>query len=136
MINLANLEKVTVNVNAVDLGNIDLLISEGFYSNRTDFIKTAIRNQLGKHDVVVKDIIIRKQFTVGIGSFDKADLERHVNNNEKMNIKFLGVLVLKDDISEELVLKAINSLEVFGVLKCDEKLKKALIAHKIMKSEH
>ncbi|WP_234117278.1 hypothetical protein [Clostridium hydrogenum] len=133
---MANLEKVTVNVNAVDLGNIDLLISEGFYSNRTDFIKTAIRNQLGKHDVVVKDIIIRKQFNVGIGYFDKGDLERHVNNNEKMNIKFLGVLVLKDDISEELALKAINSIEVFGVLKCNEKLKKVLISNKIMKSEH
>jgi len=53
-------EKMTINLGYVDLGHIDLMVQEGFYSNRTDFIRTAIRNQLERHADVVKQSTVRK----------------------------------------------------------------------------
>lgn len=119
-------EKITVNVNVVDLGKIDLLVEKGFYSNRTDFIKTAIRNQIENQNYVIKDIIIKNNFSLGIVIYSKKDLEMLLVNGEKINIKVVGMLIFKDDISEDLALAVINSIEVKGVFKVNTDLKNKL----------
>lgn len=116
-------EKVTINLNVVDLGNIDLLVSEGFYSNRTDLIKTAIRNQLTIHNEVLKKVIIKKNFFVGIIGIGKKDLEECVMKNEKLDIRVVGMLVLSNDVSYDLAVSAINSINVSGVVRCDSEIK-------------
>jgi len=121
-----SLEKVTINVNAVDLGQIDLLVKEGFYSNRTDFIKTAIRNQLKAHDLSIRDVIVRKEYSVGIVSYSKKDLEECLAKGIKLDIKVVGMLVLKDNIPIDLAVKTINSIDVSGIFKCNDDLRKAL----------
>lgn len=123
---MSNSEKITVNVNVVDLGKIDLLVEKGFYSNRTDFIKTAIRNQIENQNYVIKDIIIKNNFSLGIVSYSKKDLEMLLVNGEKINIKVVGMLILKDDISEDLALTVINSIEIKGVFKVNTDLKNKL----------
>ena len=90
------------------MGNIDLLVSEGFYSNRTDFIKTSIRNQLSKHDLRINELIIQKNFSVGVVYYTKSALEEYLTNNKKVDIKVLGMLIFKNDISAELALKTIT----------------------------
>jgi Ribbon-Helix-Helix transcriptional regulator family len=47
-------EKITINLGFVDLGRVDLMVREGFYSNRADFIRTAIRNQLERQDDAIR----------------------------------------------------------------------------------
>jgi len=121
-----SLEKVTINVNVVDLGQIDLLVKEGFYSNRTDFIKTAIRNQLKAHDLSIRDVIVRKEYSVGIVSYSKKDLEECLAKGIKLDIKVVGMLVLKDNIPIDLAVKTINSIDVSGIFKCNDDLRKAL----------
>lgn len=132
MIKITNTDKVTVNVNAVDLGNIDLLVSEGFYSNRTDFIKTAIRNQLNTYNSRVNELIIRKNYSVGIIGYSREYLMQYVKENKKVDIKVLGMLVLKNDISAELLLKAINSIKVYGILRCSDEMRSVLISNNII----
>lgn len=119
-------EKITVNINVVDLGQIDLLVERGFYSNRTDFIKTAIRNKLETQNYVVKDIIIKDNLTLGVTVLGRKDLERKLIKNEKINIKVVGMLILKDDITIDLALQVINSIEVKGILKMNSVLKDRL----------
>ncbi len=123
---MSNTEKITININVVDLGKIDLLVENGFYSNRTDFIKTSIRNKLDTENYIIKDAITKNNFGIGIFMYGKDYLEKKVSANEKLNLKIVGMLVLKDDITPELALKAINSIEVKGILRADSRLKTEL----------
>ena len=54
-------EKITININAVDLGYIDVLVREGYYATRTEFIKTAIKQQLERHNRELERMIERKE---------------------------------------------------------------------------
>ncbi|TQR19018.1 CopG family transcriptional regulator [Psychrobacillus vulpis] len=123
---MAETEKITINMNVVDLGKVDLLIEQGFYSNRTDFIKTSIRNQLTTHSQVVDQVITQKHFIMGVSIYNRKTLEKLLNEKKSLSIKVVGMLVLSDDIEQELALKTINSIKIFGVFKARVELKEAL----------
>ncbi|MEK4521025.1 CopG family transcriptional regulator [Psychrobacillus sp. FSL W7-1457] len=123
---MAETEKITINMNVVDLGKADLLIEQGFYSNRTDFIKTSIRNQLNTHAQVIDQAVTMKAFNMGVSYYDKHTLELLSEQNKTLSIKTIGMLILANDIDPELALKTIKSVKVYGVLKASPKLKEAL----------
>ena len=119
-------EKITINLGVVDLGQIDLLAREGFYSNRTDFIRTAIRNQLATHADVVKQTVARRTLVLGLQHFSKADLEAARNAGQKLEIKVLGLASIANDVTPELAREAIASLVVLGALQASASVKAAL----------
>ena len=121
-------EKVTVNVGYVDLGQIDLLVSEGFYSNRTDFIRTAIRQQLQAHREEVREVTARKQMIVGLQNYSRADLEALRARGEALDLNVLGLLTLAPDVSPELALDTIASLRILGAWNAPPAVKTALRA--------
>ncbi|MCK1999611.1 CopG family transcriptional regulator [Psychrobacillus psychrodurans] len=123
---MAETEKITININVVDLGKVDLLVEQGFYSNRTDFIKTSIRNQLSVHANVVDNIITDKSYVIGVCLYNRESLETVLEQNKILDIKVVGMLIFADDIDEELVIKTVKSLKVFGVLKASPEIKKVL----------
>ena len=119
-------EKVTINMSVVDLGKIDVLVDEGFYSSRTDFIRTAIRNLLGQQNEDVQQSIIRRMMAVGAIGYSQKDLEKIQTRGEVLNLRVVGLLVLTDDITPELALATIKSLKVNGVFRASEAVKAAL----------
>lgn len=119
-------EKITINLNGVDLGRIDLLVQEGYYGNRADFIRTAIRNQLEKHADAVDHAATRKSMVIGTLAFSRKELEAHQQKQEKVNVKVIGMFLIADDVSPELALAVIDSATVMGVFKAPEAVKKAL----------
>jgi len=119
-------EKITINVGYVDLGQIDLLVKEGFYSNRSDLIRTAIRNQLLSHSGEVKRSIIRQTLELGIRRYTRRDLEAVKARGERLRIKVLGLASIDEDVPPTLALQTIDSITVLGVLQASEKLKAAL----------
>ncbi|RDW15021.1 CopG family transcriptional regulator [Oceanobacillus chungangensis] len=123
---MAETEKVTVNMNVVDLGKVDLLVEQGFYPNRTDFIKTSIRNQLTSHSSVIENVITVKSYEIGIYYYDRKTLEQVLEQNKLLDIKVVGMLVLKDDVDVELARKTIKSIKVLGVFRASHELKIAL----------
>ena len=123
---MADTEKITINLGVVDLGKIDLLVEQGFYTNRTDFIRTAIRSNLDKHDTVVQETITRKNYVVGILIYSASDLERHLEKGEALDIHIIGMLILSKDITPELARQAINSIKVLGIFDAPEAVKQAL----------
>lgn len=119
-------EKITINMSAVDLGKIDLLVQEGLFSNRTDFIRTAIRNQLDKHNLEIQQSVTRHSYVIGVLVYDKADLEKLKLNREKLELRLIGFLHLANDISPELALEVIESIEVRGIFQASDAVKAAL----------
>jgi Arc/MetJ-type ribon-helix-helix transcriptional regulator len=119
-------EKITINIGCVDLGQIDLLVQEGFYANRTDLIRTAIRNQLATHGEAVRDVVSRKTLVLGIQHYTAADLEAVKASGEKLQIKVLGLASIADDVTPKLALATIESLTVLGALHASPAVKAAL----------
>ncbi len=119
-------EKITINLGFVDLGQIDLLVEDGFYSNRTDLIRTAIRNQLERHGEAVKQSILRHHFDLGLREYTKSQLEAARAAGEKLHIQVLGLAVIADDVPAKLALDAIASLRVLGSLQASAAVKTAL----------
>ena len=119
-------EKITINVGYVDLGQIDLLVNEGFYSNRSDLIRTAIRNQLASHAGEVKKSIIRQTLELGIRRYTRRDLEEVKARGERLRIKVLGLATIDEDVPSALALQTIDSITVLGVLQASPKLKAVL----------
>ena len=119
-------EKITINLGYVDLGHIDLLVTEGFYSNRSDFIRTAIRNQLSSHADAVKKTIVRQSFELGIRHFSRADLEAAAAAGERLAIKVLGLANIAPDVPPELARATIESITVLGALHASQAVKAAL----------
>jgi Arc/MetJ-type ribon-helix-helix transcriptional regulator len=119
-------EKVTVNLGYVDLGRIDLLVHEGFYSNRTDFIRTAIRNQLSAHSDTVSQSIVRHTLELGLRDYSQADLEAVRTAGEKLRIKVVGLVRIGADVTPELALATIESINVLGALQARAEIKTAL----------
>ena len=119
-------EKITINLGYVDLGHIDLLVEEAFYSNRTDFIRTAIRNQLDRHGGAVKQSIARQQLDLGLRHFSRADLEAAQAAGETLHIQVLGLAVIAADVSPELARATIASIHVLGALQASAAVKAAL----------
>ena len=119
-------EKITINLGYVDLGHIDLLVHEGFYSNRTDLIRTAIRNQIATHADVVKKSIVRHTLELGMRFYSRADLEAVRASGGKLNIQVIGLVTIADDVPPDLALAAIESITVLGALQASDQVKSAL----------
>ena len=119
-------EKITINLGYVDLGQIDLLVQEGFYANRTDLIRTAIRNQLVNHAEVVKQVVARKTLVLGIQHFTADDLRAVQASGEALQIRVLGLATIALDVTPELALAAIDSVVVLGALHASPAVKAAL----------
>jgi Arc/MetJ-type ribon-helix-helix transcriptional regulator len=121
-------EKITINLGCVDLGQIDLLVQEGFYTNRTDLIRTAIRNQLAAHADAVSQAVSRKTLVLGIQHFTAADLRAVQAAGHRLQIRVLGLASIADDVTPELALDTIESLTVLGALRASPSVKAALLA--------
>ena len=119
-------EKITINLGLIDLGQIDLLVNEGFYSNRTDLIRTAIRNQLGTHADVVKQTVARRSLVLGLHYYSKANLEAALQAGERLQIQVLGMASIAPDVTAELALATIESIFVLGTLHASNAVKTAL----------
>jgi Arc/MetJ-type ribon-helix-helix transcriptional regulator len=121
-----NTEKITINLGVVDLGQIDLLVQEGFYSNRTDLIRTAIRNQLATHADVVRQTVARKTFVLGLQHYTRSDLEALQAAGQTLQIQVLGLASIAEDVSPELARATIDSVVVLGALHASVAVKAAL----------
>ena len=119
-------EKITINLGYVDLGHIDLMVEEGFYSNRTDFIRTAIRNQLERHAEVVKQSTVRKNLDLGLRHYSREDLEAARSAGEMLRIQVLGLASIAVDVTPELARATIASVVVLGALHASPAVKDAL----------
>ncbi|MEO7360311.1 MAG: CopG family transcriptional regulator [Gemmatimonadaceae bacterium] len=119
-------EKITINLGVVDLGQIDLLVQEGFYSNRTDLIRTAIRNQLVIHADVVRESVARRTLVLGLQDYSRSDLEAVRNAGQLLRIQALGLVRIAADVSPELATETIESIAVLGVLQASASVKAAL----------
>src|SRR5271155_918100 len=119
-------EKITINLGFVDLGHVDLLVQEGFYSNRTDFIRTAIRNQLDRHNEAVKRSVARHRLELGLRNYSRQDLVDVQTPGETLHIQVLGLASIADDVSPELALRTIASIHVLGTLRISPALRAAL----------
>ncbi len=119
-------EKLTINIGCVDLGQIDLLVQEGFYNNRTDLIRTAIRNQLATHQDVVRQVVSRKTLVLGIQHYSADDLEAVKAAGQVLQIKVLGLASIAEDVTPALALATIESITVLGALHASRAVKAAL----------
>lgn len=119
-------EKITINLGMIDLGQIDLLVDEGFYSNRTDLIRTAIRNQLNTHAEVVRQTVARRSLVLGLHHYSRAQLEAALAAGERLQIQVLGLASIASDVSVELALATIESIVVLGALHASNAIKVAL----------
>jgi Arc/MetJ-type ribon-helix-helix transcriptional regulator len=119
-------EKITINLGPIDLGQIDLLVQEGFYSNRTDLIRTAIRNQLASHADVIRQTVTRKRLVLGLQHFSREDLEAALQAGQKLQIQVLGMATIDGDVTPELALATIESITVLGALHASAAVKAAL----------
>jgi Arc/MetJ-type ribon-helix-helix transcriptional regulator len=119
-------EKITINLGCVDLGQIDLLVQEGFYANRTDLIRTAVRNQIATHGDAVRQAVSRKTLALGIQHFSKADLEAVRATGSKLQIRVLGLASIASDVTPALALATIESITVLGTLQASTAVKAAL----------
>jgi Arc/MetJ-type ribon-helix-helix transcriptional regulator len=123
---MSETEKITINLGLVDLGQVDLLVQEGFYSNRTDFIRTAIRNQISTHAEVVRRTVARKTLVLGLEHYTRRDLEAVREAGETLEIKVLGLASIDEHVSPELALETIDSIVVLGALRASPAVKSAL----------
>ena len=119
-------EKITINLGYVDLGQIDLLVAEGFYANRTDLIRTAIRNQLANHQDAVRQAVARKTLVLGLQSFGVAELEAARAAGQRLDIRVLGLACIAPDVTPELALATIESVTMLGALQASPAIKAAL----------
>ena len=126
LIRPGDFEKITINLGPIDLGQIDLLVSEGFYANRSDLIRTAIRNQLQAHAEVVRQTVARRSLVLGMHHYTRADLERARAAGERLQIQVLGMASIANDVPAELALETIESIVVLGALHASSAVKTAL----------
>ncbi|MFZ6770293.1 CopG family transcriptional regulator [Undibacterium sp. Di26W] len=119
-------EKITINLGLIDLGQVDLLVNEGFYSNRTDLIRTAIRNQLLTHADVIRQTVIRKSLVLGLQHYTRADLEAVRDAGQRLQIQVLGLASIAADVSPELAAASIASISVLGAFQASSAVKAAL----------
>lgn len=126
MAELDRSEKITINVGLVDLGQIDLLVDEGFYANRTDFIRTAIRRQLETRSAAVDESVTRRTLTLGTRHVTRRELEELRGAGRTTELRVLGLAIVADDVSPELALATITSVEVLGAFRAPRAVKAAL----------
>lgn len=123
---MSELEKVTINLGAVDLGQIDLLVEEGFYSNRTDFIRQSIRQQLIVHSGEIKQTTTYKYSALGVFKYSLDELEELQRDNKKLELKVIGTLIIDQNVPLTLVQETFKSVKVFGIIKARTDIKNYL----------
>lgn len=119
-------EKITINLGFVDLGQIELLVQEGFYSNRTDFIRTAIRNQIERHGATVQQLVTRKSLDLGLRHISTTELRKAQAAGQMLDFRVLGLAVIAPDVTAELAVATISALHVLGALHASDSVKTAL----------
>ena len=119
-------EKITINLGYIDLGHVDLMVQDGFYTNRTDFIRTAIRNQLDRHADVVRQSVARKTLDLGLRRYSREDLEAALAAGERLQINVLGLVTIARDVTPELARASIASVTVLGALHASTEVRAAL----------
>lgn len=119
-------EKLTINLGVVDLGQVDLLVQEGFYSNRSDLIRTAVRNQLAVHADTVRQTVARRTLMLGLQHLSRADLERAVAAGQRLRVQVVGLARIAEDVPPELALAAIESVSVLGAFHASPEVRRAL----------
>jgi Arc/MetJ-type ribon-helix-helix transcriptional regulator len=119
-------EKITVNLGLVDLGQVDLLVREGFYANRTDFIRTAIRARLDGHAEAVAETVARRTLVLGVQHYSRRDLERVREAGQRLQVRVLGLATIADDVPPELAAATIEVVEVLGALRASPAVRQAL----------
>jgi Arc/MetJ-type ribon-helix-helix transcriptional regulator len=124
---MADTEKISFNMTAVDLGQVDLLVEQGFYSSRTDFLVAAVRSLLQSHSAAVRQTVERQFMTLGVAVFGRKDLEKRAAANTPVDIRVVGVLKIDDDVTPELARAAIRSVTVFGKFKASPEVKAAVL---------
>ena len=123
---MSETEKITINLGAVDLGKIDLLVEHGHYSNRTDFIRTAIRSQLEKHTVEVQQSVVRDSFVIGALVYNKQDFEKYKEKGERVKMTIIGMLHLDQDIPADLASQVVESIKIRGIFNASDSVKAVL----------
>ena len=123
---MADTEKITFNISVVDLGQIDLLVDEGFYSSRTDFIRTAVRNRLSVHRAELEQVVTRKSYVLGVLTYNRASLEKVLAEGQMLDVRVVGLLHIANDVDPGLALQAIHSIKLQGVMKAKDSVKEAL----------
>ncbi|HEY1012494.1 MAG TPA: CopG family transcriptional regulator [Herpetosiphonaceae bacterium] len=123
---MADIEKLSFNISVVDLGQIDLLVDQGFYSSRTDFLRAAIRTQIGGHAETIKQTVTRKSGVLGVTHLGRANLERRQAAGEILDVTAVGMLVIGDDVTAELARATIASISIYGVFRASPAVKAAL----------
>jgi Arc/MetJ-type ribon-helix-helix transcriptional regulator len=123
---MTDTEKITLNISPVDLGRIDLLVEEGFYSTRSDFIRTAIRNQIDQHSEQVDHCVTRRAMVLGVCSYNQRELGKYLENGEHLSIQVVGVMRLADDVTPDMALKVIDEIKVLGSFQAPPKVRSAL----------
>lgn len=123
---IGDTEKLTVNLGVVDLGQVDLLVQEGFYSNRSDLIRTAVRNLLATHADTLRQTVARRTLMLGLQHLSRADLERAVATGERLRVQVVGLARIADDVPPELALAAIESVSVLGAFHASPAVRRAL----------
>src|SRR4051812_7505559 len=123
---MPELEKVTINLTPVDLGKIELLVEQGFYANRAEFIRVAIRNELGKHEETVRETTNRQAFIIGAVVYGRRMFEQLREKKQRIDIRVVGFLSITDDVDAELAAAVVESLHVRGVFRASQAVKDAL----------
>ena len=123
-------EKISFNMSVVDMGQVDLLIDQGFYSSRTDFLVAAVRNLLASHNTTVKQAVERRFMTLGVAVYTREDLEGRLSSGTVTDIRVVGVLKIADDVTPELARAAIRSVTVFGKIRAKPEVIAALVFRK------
>jgi Arc/MetJ-type ribon-helix-helix transcriptional regulator len=123
---MAETEKITINMSVVDLGKVDLLVHEGFYQNRTDFIRASIRTLLAKHEIEVRESITRNAYVLGVMSCDRESLMKDISNGVRRKYHVVGLMVIAEDVTPEVADQAIEAIKVMGVLRVPEGVKAVL----------
>jgi Arc/MetJ-type ribon-helix-helix transcriptional regulator len=123
---MSDMEKLTINLSPVDLGQIELLVAQGFYANRAEFIRVAIHDQLGKHTDVVREATARRSMVIGAVVYDRRALEQLRKAGQRLSLRVVGLLVISEDVAADLAREAIESITVHGVFKASDAVKQAL----------
>jgi Arc/MetJ-type ribon-helix-helix transcriptional regulator len=123
---MPELEKLTINLTPVDLGQIELLVEQGYYSNRAEFIRVAIREQIGKHAEALRDTAARQSLVIGAMTVNRRALEHHRDEGRRVALKVVGFLAIADDVTPELAREVIESVEVRGIFRASRAVKEAL----------
>jgi len=123
---MAEMEKLTINLSPIDVGQIELLVEQGFYANRAEFIRAAIRDEIAKHGDVVRETVTRQSLILGAVVYDRRTLERLKKIGQRVALRVLGLLVIRPDVTPALARETIESVTVRGVFKAPEAVKKAL----------